>query len=562
MHRLVSACAAALLGLIATAARAAGPPSFADGTAAAALDFIHDSGASGRLLLPEIMGSGVALFDMDGDGDLDVYLVQGGPLPGSVPAAPRVDRLLRNDLVIAEDGSRTLRFTDVTAASGLTLPGHGMGVAAGDYDNDGRIDLFVTSLGPDALLHNDGGGRFSDRTLQAGFRDLRWSTSAAFFDADRDGWLDLFVVGYVDFQPASSPECFGPSSAPDYCGPGAYPALSSRFYRNRKDGTFEDRTAAAGIAAATGAGLGVVTADLDGDGWMDVYVANDGGPNHLWLNGRDGTFREAALWSGLAVNRSGAPEAGMGIAAGDFDGDGDEDLFLTHLTGETSTLYVNQGGGLFEDRTAELGLGAASLPFTGFGTGWLDLDGDGWLDLLCVNGAVRLEHASAGHESSGLGQPDQLFRNTRGRFALEPAGSAAPLAVRAASRGAAFGDIDGDGDTDVLIVDNGAPARLLLNVAGSRQHWLGLRLLDRSGRDALGALIEVLREGQPRLVRRVRTDGSYLSASDPRVLFGLGADARPQGVRVQWPDGSIERWHDLPVSRYTTLRQGSSTEQD
>ncbi|HVF59172.1 MAG TPA: CRTAC1 family protein [Thermoanaerobaculia bacterium] len=558
----------------------AAPELFVDAAAASGLDFVHFNGMSGELYFTEMMGSGGALFDYDGDGDLDVYLVQGAMLGAGKTAAqataPLRGCLYRNDLRVAADGARTLRFTDVTAASGIDARANGMGAATGDFDNDGRLDLFLAHDGLDQLLRNrgaDGSGQvtFEDVTAQAGVSDPLWSAGASFVDFDRDGWLDLYVVNYVDFPVAKNPPCYAASSRRDYCGPADFPPVPDRLYRNRgKDAAgrvaFEDVSARAGIAgaAAPGPGLGVVAFDADRDGWQDLYVAEDGAPNRLWMNRRDGTFRDEAPLAGAAVNRLGRPEASMGVDAGDFDADGDEDLFMTHLDGETNTLYVNDGGGLFEDRTIESGLAQGSLPFTSFGTWWLDVDNDGWLDLFIANGAVRIQETLARTgDPFPLAQTNQLYRNLgrdaagRVRFAEATAEAGAVFGRPAVGRGAAFGDVDEDGDTDILVCNNNGPVRLLLNQAGSRNPWLGLRLLDRHGRDALGARVEVAREGAPALWRRAHSDGSYASASDPRVLVGLGAAPRVTGVRVLWPDGSAASFPSPPLGRYTTLRQGT-----
>ncbi|HUP43623.1 MAG TPA: VCBS repeat-containing protein, partial [Thermoanaerobaculia bacterium] len=363
-------------------------PYFVDRAAEWGLDFVHFNGMTGEYYFPEMMGSGCALLDYDGDGDLDVYLVQGAllgpddtmadalfPYPG--PGRPR-DRLYRNDPVRLPDGSWEPRFVDVTEASGLDVTGYGMGVATGDYDGDGDLDLYRTSYGPNQLWRNDGDGTFTDVTAEAGVDDPRWSVSAAFLDYDRDGRLDLYVVNYLEFDVAANPRCFTQSSRRDYCGPADFPPVPDRLFHNRgpaPDGasggvTFEDVSAASGIAAARGPGLGVVAADFDGDGWTDLFVANDGQVNFLWRNQGPGpkggpggvTFRDEALLAGVALNREGRAEAGMGVDAADFDADGDLDLFLTHLAGETNTLYVNDGSGQFQDRTLEHGLGAPSFP--------------------------------------------------------------------------------------------------------------------------------------------------------------------------------------------------------
>ncbi len=555
--------------LISPLSAASEAPLFTDVAAETGLDFAHWNGMTGKFYFPEMTGQGAALFDYDGDGDLDVYLVQGALLgPGEKRsdalfpydgAWPPSDRLYRNDL--GADG-KTLRFTDVTAASDLAklATGYGMGVAAGDIDNDGDVDLYVTNYGSNQLLLNQGDGSFRDVTAAAGVDDPAWSTSAVFFDFDRDGWLDLFVANYVVFDVARNPECFASSSRRDYCGPSAFPGVADRLWRNRGDGTFEDVSVPARIASQKSAGLGVVAADFDGDGWSDLYVANDGEDNHLWLNQRDGTFRDEALLAGVAVNRQGQPEASMGVSAGDFDADGDDDLFMTHLMSETNTLYVNDGG-LFEDRTLETGLAAGSLAFTSFGTAWLDVDNDGWLDLMIANGSVKiLEALAKDGDLFPLDQPNQLLMNAGGRrFEDATARAGAAFAAAEVSRGAAFGDVDNDGDTDVLLLNNNGPARLLRNNAGHRQPWLGLRLIGgKGGRDMLGARVELKRQGAPPLWRRAHTDGSYCSANDPRVLFGLGGGAGVESVTVHWPDGTPETWPAPEPGRYTTLRQGTA----
>jgi len=591
--RLRSALPLVLL-LAACGAPSAGPPSADEGSAApsgaaaplgaeslfvdraaeAGLDFVQFNGMSGQYYMAEVTGSGAALFDYDGDGDLDAFLVQGEMLePGAGLARatfpPRAgttlaDRLFRNDL----DGGppSALRFTDVTVASGFgeRADGYGMGVAAGDYDDDGWTDLYVTNFGPNRLWRNRGDGTFEDVTAASGTAEERWSVPAVFFDYDRDGRLDLYVGNYIAESLVERTICRDFTGAQDYCGPGAFESHTDRLLRNRGDGTFEDVTRRAGLAEARGAALGVVAADFDGDRWPDLYVANDSQPNFLWINRRDGTFRESALLAGTAVNAAGKAEASMGVDAADYDGDGDLDLFMTHLTGETNTLYANDGRGVFDDATTVSGLGPPSRPYTSFGTAWLDYDNDGDPDLLIANGAVKkIEALARAGDPFPLHQPNQLFRNLGGgRFEEVTARAGEVFALSEVSRGAAFGDVDDDGDTDVLLVANSGPARLLINQAGARAPWVGLRLVGPSGRDLLGARVELLREGLPTLVRRVHTDGSFASANDPRVLFGLGDEAsaeRVRGLRVVWPDGSVETFAAPPLRRYTTLPQGSGS---
>lgn len=547
-------------------------PIFDEVAAAVGLKFQHYNGMTGKLLLPEIMGSGAALFDFDNDGDLDVFLVQGSVLepsdkpartlfPWRAPVEPR-GKLFRNDLTIRKDGRPTLKFTDVTEQSGIAASGYGMGVIVGDVNNDGWPDLYLCNLGPNHLYLNNGNGTFTDVTKRAGVDDLRWSTSAAFVDYDRDGWLDLMVVNYADFTVAGSPTCYADTTVKDYCGPRSFRRVGNRLFRNKGDGTFADVTAAAGVAKEFGHGLGVITADFDDDGWMDIYVANDGDPNQLWINQKDGTFKNEALLAGAAVNRDGVAEAGMGVDAGDFNGDGTDDIFITHLMEETNTLYVNLGRAIFEDRTREASLGLPGSRLTGFGTLFFDYDNDGWLDLLVVNGAVRLlpELAHKG-DPYPLGQPNQLFHNNgKGQFAEVSEQAGQTFRLLEVSRGAAFGDVDNDGDTDVLISNNNGPARLLINRVGNRNHWLGLRLLGKKeNRDMLGARVEIVVNTRRVLSRRARTDGSYCSSQDPRVLVGIGPSERVEAVRVRWPDGSVEEWRSPPINRYLTLKEGAST---
>jgi predicted nucleotidyltransferase len=435
-----------------------------------------------------------------------------------------------------------------------------MGAAVGDYDNDGDLDLYVTGFGPDALFRNDGAGTFTDVTALAGVSDPLWSTSAAFFDYDRDGDLDLFVANYLDFTLADNKVCEDSVGARDYCSPRAYRPVPDRLYRNDGGGRFTNVTEPAGITRADGAGLGVAVGDYNGDGWLDVYVANDATPNQLWINRRDGTFGDEGMISGAAVNAAGNPEGSMGIASGDVDGDGDEDLFVTNIVGETFVLYENDGKAVFDDARVRWGVADPTAAFTGFGTDWIDYDNDGWLDLFVANGAVNVVEALRG-QSNPFRMRNQLFHNSgKGRL-IETSASGGPAFDQAdVGRGAAFGDLDNDGDVDIVVTSNGGPARLLINKGTPAHHWLVVRLQQPAGnRFGVGARIRLERSGQPTLTRRVRTDGSYLSASDIRIHLGLGSSRLNSSVTliVEWSDDFSERWTVTETDQLLTLVRGS-----
>ncbi len=536
---------------------------FADVTESAGVDFTYHNGMSGEYYFPEIMGAGVAVLDYNGNGLLDIYLVQGGALGPDVGPAERErgDRLYRNESYRDDDGEWVLKFVDATDEAGIDARGYGMGVAVGDYTGNGYPDLYVLNFGPNELWRNNGDGSFSDATEAAGVGEARWSVSASFADLDGDGHLDLVVANYVDFDFDSHQECRSSATGQrDYCSPSAYSGITDTLYLNNGDGSFTDATDSTGLAGVARHGLGVITADFNGDGRLEIYVANDGSANSHWLRDDEGNWIDDAYLAGNAVNVDGAMEAGMGVDAADYNHSGAEDIFITHMRRETNTLYRNDGQGWFRDATAAAGLGSPSLPYTGFGTAWLDIDNDGWLDLVVANGAVVVEEnlVAAGDEFP-YHQINQLFVNRAGeRFEEATARGGAAFEASHVTRGLAVGDLVGNGRVDVVLANINGPARVLENRAGRHHHWLGLRLTDAEKRRDLTQSVVWRVDGDGREIRRrSRSDGSYASANDPRVVFGLADDDSAQSVRVRWPDGTMERFDGLDADRYHTLAQGS-----
>lgn len=491
------------------------------------LPFTHASGAKGDFYLPEIMGSGVALIDYDRDGDLDIFLLQGNPAAGS-------NKLLRND-----NG----HFTDVTRASGLEHSNYGMGAATADFDNDGNTDLLITSFGGNHLYRNNGNASFTDVTTQSPAIALAnlWSTSASFFDYDNDGWQDLVILNYVDYQFAANKRCQAPTGELDYCTPRAYRSLPSHLFHNER-GRFVDVSAKSGIDKAAGPALGVVAFDANNDGYLDLFVANDSSANHLWINGRNGSFSERALQSGVAYGENGLAKAGMGVALGDYNNDGHEDLLVLNLMREGATLFANSGRGDFNDVSARTGLHALTYLFTGFGAGWLDVDRDGYLDIFLANGAVTRREEQRGQPQPFL-ERNLLLRQAGGRFESVSAPALETLGI---SRSAAFGDIDNDGDVDIVINVNNGPARLLLNTT-PRKNWLGVAAPP-------GSRIELKAAGLPDQVRYVRTDSSYLAASDPRVYFAVAKEIESLTIRVPGRPAQILGPTMVPVNRLLRIR--------
>jgi hypothetical protein len=536
-------------------------PFFVNRAMESGIDARYFKGMTGELLFSEIMGGGAALLDFDGDGDLDIYLAQGAILrPSRSPELvfplsadePMGDRLWRNDTTTSP--SRWPFFVDVTERAGVDGSGYGMGVAVGDFDADGWQDLYVLNYGGNRLLRNRGDGRFEDVTERSGTGDARWSTTATWFDYDDDGLLDLFVGNYSEYRLATHKECFSEGGETDYCGPGVYPASPDALFHNLGDGVFEKRSKRSGLSEHFGPALGSVAADFNADGRLDLYVANDGQPNQLWINRGDGTFVDEAVFAGVAVNASGQPEASMGVVAADFNADGREDLFMAHLTRETNTLYLG-GDGFFSEASHASGLAMPSWRYTGFGVGVADFDLDGALDLFLGNGAVRrVEGLAQEHDQYPLDQPNQLFLGLGGgRFldASEQAGDA--VSALSVSRGVAVGDIDNDGDDDVLVVNSEGPLQLLENRAGDGGTWLGFDLRSRGTAPAWGAEVHVVFDAERRALRRVGTDGSYASARDARVRLAAAGSAEPSSFELRRAGGPRLRLIRPPSGHYLVL---------
>ena len=540
-------CTSILAALVCGAAPAAPPVQFRETARASGIDFLHRYGGSGMKYLLETMGSGGCFLDYDGDGDDDLFLAQGAPLRGHEGEGGWLDALYRNDGV--QDG--IVQFHDVSRAAGIGDLLWTMGCTAGDVDGDGDPDLLMTNHGPDVLYRNDGDGRFTDVSVASGIAGEGWSASAAFGDADRDGDLDLFVTHYVDFTVDNHKICEPLERGhPSYCEPQVYNPVPDTFFRNRGDGTFEDATGALGPVSPAN-GLGIIWGYLDDDDWPDIYVTNDAQANHLLINRGDGTFRDRALVAGAAVSEDGIAEAGMGIEAADVDGDLRLDLFVTHLTWETNTLYHNLGDGRFVDWSFPSGVGAPSVRFLAFGTGALDFDRDGDLDLLVANGHF-LDDAARFWEEVTYAQPLHLLENDgSGRFREVGAAHGAVFAGRIVGRGLAFADLDHDGDQEALVTISRDHVRLLVP-DGAPGAWMQIDVERAGGGPAVGARI-LLQGSEQRQVREVRTASSYLSQSSMTIHAGLGA-AATASLQVRSPAGSLQRFAGLPTDRRYRLR--------
>ena len=515
------------------------------------IDFRFKSGHREHFFMPEIMAGGAALLDMDNDGDLDAYLVQGGDLNDERGATP-YNQLYRN--------LGAGQFENATAGSGADDRGYGMGVAAGDYDSDGDTDLFVTNVGPNVLLRSTGAGQFDEVTAAAGVGDGAWSASAAFVDYDRDGDLDLYATRYMNWSKEMEKDCRNPVGELDYCYPPIYEAQEpDLLYQNNGDGTFTDVSLAAGLHAAYGYGLGVVCGDFDGDGWTDIFVANDGSKNQLWVNQGDGTFVDQAQLRGCALDESGRAKAGMGVSAIDIDDDGTLDLLVVNLRQQTDSFFRNQGE-YFTDATASVGLVWDRGAFARFGVGIHDFDNDSLLDLYAANGSIGRVTNYVQYAADPFAEPNLLFRGrpgTRFEEVLPRGGVGKPLI--ATSRAAAFGDVDDDGGVDVLIVNRDARAYLLHNVVKDRGNWVTMRILNQHGSDALGAVVTFDVAGV-RKTREVRSAYSYQAANDPRIHVGLGAANTISRVIVRWPRGHRESFGAFSWGEQITLQWGRGVE--
>ena len=533
------------------------PVAFVDVTKAAGINFSSFSSPDKKYIV-ESMGGGVALFDFDGDGRLDIYLVNSYTVDASLAKRPRPPAALYRNL-----GNGT--FEEVAAKAGVADPGWAMGVAVADYDNDGFDDLYVTCFGPNRLYHNRGNGTFEDVTEKAGVGDPRFSTGAAWGDYNRDGYLDLFVSNYVDFKLEDLPQ-FGKGKLCQYrgvpvqCGPRGLPGSGDTLYRNNGDGTFTDVSKAAKVDDPSGYyGLGVMWTDFDDDGWLDILVANDATPNYAYRNNHDGTFTDMGFTLGFAVNENGIEQGSMGISIGDYDRDGRLDVVVTNFSDDYNTIYHKNADGTFTDVSRMTKTAEASIPYVGWGTKFFDYDNDGWLDLFVVNGHVYPQIEGA-YPGGMYRQRKLVYRNLRdGTFTEVAQALGAALMEPRASRGAAFGDYDDDGDVDVIVNDLDGPPMLLRNDGGSRAgHWISLKLVGtRSNRNAVGAKVW-LKAGGLTQVDEVRSGDSYLSHSDWRLHFGLGSTTQVAEVIIRWPNGTTEKLTNLPIDKVVTVVEGKS----
>jgi predicted nucleotidyltransferase len=528
-------------------------PTFIDVATRAGIVFRQENGASPEKHLPETMGGGGIFFDYDNDGWLDIFLVNGGSFVDEGVARKATHRLYHNN----GNGS----FTDQTAASGIRTSGFGMGACSADYDRDGRMDLYVTSMGPSRLYRNTADGRFEDVTERSGAGSALWSTSCAFADIDNDGDADLYVVNYVDYAVNNNKQCIVAEKIRAYCHPNVYNGVSDVLFRNNGDGTFSNITREAGIHNPTGKGLGVVFGDYDRDGWIDIYIANDSTPNFMFHNEGKGRFKEVALILGVAVGPTGEALAGMGTDMGDLDSDGFPEIIVTNLAGQTHSLYKNMGGDIFTDATFQSGVGRATLPFVGFGAVFVDYDNDSDLDLSIVNGDV-IDNVAQVRDHQSYPQRNLLLQNDgTGKFTDVSSQSGSGFTLEKVSRALAAGDIDNDGDLDLLVVNVGQSADLLRNEGGNARNSILVRAIGSTANpDAIGAELTLTVNGR-KLVRHVKAGSSYLAQNDLRVHFGMGESTAAERLEVRWPGGNVEVLEGIQANRILTVRQGKGVVQ-
>jgi hypothetical protein len=535
-------------GLALTTAHAVSTVGFVDVTSRAGIKFTHTSGAYGRKLLPETLGSGCVFLDADGDGWQDLFLINSTSWPGH-KASRATSALYRNN----QDGT----FTDVTRGSGLDAEMYGLGGAAADFDNDGRVDLYVAALGGNHLFRNTGAGKFTDVTATAGVASGGFSTSALWFDYDNDGKLDLFVTHYVDWSMEKDLFCTLDGKNKSYCTPESYKGQSGTLFHNRGNGTFEDVTRKAGLYDASSKGLGVAMLDFDGDGKMDLFVANDTQPNRLYRNNGNGTFTDVAMGAGVAFSEAGVARAGMGVDAGDYDGSGRPSLIIGNFSNEMMALYHNEGTGLFIDEAPQSEIGRASLLTLTFGCFFFDYDLDGRPDIFAVNGHVA-DDIERVQSRVRYAQRPHLFRNAGQKKFEEVTSQSSAFAQPIVGRGAAYADYDGDGDLDVVVTANNGPAHLYRNEGGNANTPLRITTVGTaSNRDGIGARVELTVAGGARRWQIVKTGSSYASQSELPLTFGLGSAREASGIQVKWPSGKVDTIGAVKGNQAITIKEGA-----
>jgi len=531
-------------------ARYSGPVQFSDVTAAAGITFRHNSGAFGKKYLPETMGAGCAFLDFDNDGWQDILLVNSKNWP---------ERQGSKTYLSLYHNNRNGTFADVTQAAGLAVEMYGLGCAAGDYDNDGNVDIYVTCLGPNRLFRNLGAGRFADVTAKARVDDPGFSSSAAWVDYDKDGKLDLFVCNYVEWSVEKDVNCTLDGKNKSYCTPERYKGQSPTLYKNRGDGTFENVTERAGLKDPTSKAMGVALIDYDGDGWMDLFVTNDTEPNRLYKNNGNGTFADVGVEAGVAFNDAGKARAGMGVDAADYDGSGRQSVIIGNFTNEMMALYRNEGTGLFTDEAQASNVGKASAQSLTFATFFFDYDLDGLLDIFAVNGHVS-DDISSVQPKTKYAMPPHLFRNLgKNRFEEVTSRMGGELGRPEVGRGAAYGDFDNDGDLDLLTTANNGPARLFRNDGGNQNNVLRIKTVGTaSNRDGIGAKVTLKTAGGATLWSLVKTGSSYCSQSELTLTFGLGKADKVASIEVVWPSGRKETIADLAANQSIVIQEGKA----